>query len=182
MATHSGSHQQHRSRSGPGGSPAGSSAAAEETYYQLLDVPFTATKAEITAAYRRAMRSAHPDRVPPHRREAAESLSKALNAAYATLSNPAKRRAYDETIRPQVVQEQIMKRYVGGFAGPAAGGGDPFAQGLKRNLTGAEKRDRRRSERSAIISVLSVFLVVSIGAIGLLILFALVSLVMTRVF
>lgn len=176
---------QHRARSGGtrAGAPPPSANARdvdEATFYELLDVPMTASKAEITTAYRKAMRSAHPDRVPPQRREAAEALSKLLNAAYATLSDPGKRLAYDRTIRAQEVQDQIMKRYVGGFAGPVAGGQDPFAKGLKRDLTSAERRDLRQAERSAMISVFSVFLVVSLGAIGLLILFSLISLVLSH--
>ncbi len=68
-----------------------------------------------------------------------------------------------------------MQRFVGGFAGPGAGGIDPFASRFKRELSTAEKADRRRSERSAMISVLSVFLVVTLGGIGLILIAALLS-------
>lgn len=185
MASQSGSSQHQRAQSGgtqDGASPPSGKAREvdEATFYELLNVPMTASKAEITTAYRMAMRHAHPDRVPPQRREAAEALSKLLNGAYATLSDPGKRLVYDRTIRAQEVQDQIMKRYVGGFARPAAGAEDLFAKGLKRDLTSAEKRDLRQAERSAMISVFSVFLVVSLGAIGLLILFSLISLILSR--
>jgi DnaJ-class molecular chaperone len=180
MASNSGPSQQKKthSRRAHDAGPAGRGTARDvdaETYYQVLNVSMTASRAEITSAYRQAMRQWHPDRVAPQRREAAEATAKTINAAYATLSDPAKRLAYDGTIRSQEVQDQVMKRYVGGFGGPGIGGQDPFALGLKREMTGAEKRDRQRSERSAIITVFSVFLVVSLGAIGLLILFALIS-------
>lgn len=151
-----------------------------DTLYQLLNVPFTATKADITKAYRESMRRVHPDRVPESRRAAAENLSKDLNAAYAILSDPAKRRAYDQTIRQQEMQDQIMKRYVPGLGGPA--GADPFAQGLKRDITASERRDRQRSERSAFVTILSAFLVVTLGVIGLLILFSLVSWGLSQIF
>ncbi|MGC4193036.1 MAG: J domain-containing protein [Thermomicrobiales bacterium] len=153
-----------------------------DTLYQLLNVPFTATKADITKAYRESMRRVHPDRVPEPRRAAAENLAKDLNAAYAILSDPAKRRAYDQTIRQQEMQDQIMKRYVGGFGGPGIGGADPFAQGLKRDITSSERRDRHRSERSAFVTILSAFLVVTLGVIGLLVLFSLVSWGLARIF
>lgn len=146
-----------------------------DTLYQLLNVPFTATKDEITKAYRESMRRVHPDRVPEHRRAAAENLAKDLNAAYAILSDPAKRKAYDQTIRQQEMQDQLMRRYVSTGMGAGGSGADPFAQGLKRDLTATERREHLRSERSAFLTILSAFLVVTLGVIGLLILFALVS-------
>jgi len=175
-------------QAGRGSSRAGSAAPSAgqdpdaETLYQLLNVPFTATKAEVTKAYRESMRRVHPDRMPEHRRAAAENLAKDLNAAYAILSDPAKRRAYDQTIRQQEMQDQLMKRYVGGFGGPGIGGTDPFAQGLKRDVTASERREFRRSERSAFVTILSAFLVVTLGVIGLLILFSLASWGVSRIF
>jgi DnaJ-class molecular chaperone len=144
-------------------------------HYQLLDVAYTASAAEITRAYRRAMKRAHPDRVPPERRTAAEELSKELNRAYKTLSSPVERVAYDRTVRAQEVQDQLMQRYVGGFAGPASGGVDPFGARYKRELTREERADRSRSERSAMLSVVSVFLVVTLGGIGLILIAAVLS-------
>ncbi|MDQ3539101.1 MAG: J domain-containing protein [Chloroflexota bacterium] len=144
-------------------------------HYQLLGVAYTASAADITKAYRTAMKRFHPDRVPPERRAAAEELCKDLNRAYKTLSNPVDRVAYDRTVRSQEVQDQIMQRYVGGFAEPGGGGIDPFAAKFKRELTSEEKADRRKSERSAMLSVISVFLVVTLGAIGLILIAALLS-------
>lgn len=154
----------------------------EDTLYKLLNVPFTATKADITKAYRESMRRVHPDRVPENRRAAAENLSKDLNAAYAILSNPARRKAYDQTIRQQEMQDQIMKRYVPGMGAPATGTIDPYSRGLKRDITDSERRDNRRSERSAFVTILSAFLVVTLGVIGLLILFSLASWGLSRIF
>ena len=75
-----------------------------------------------------------------------------------------------------------MKRYVAGFGGPGIGGADPFAQGLKRDVTASERREFRRSERSAFVTILSAFLVVTLGVIGLLILFSLASWGVSRIF
>ena len=77
----------------------------QEDHYSLLGVPFTATHAEITRAYRRAMKRVHPDRQRPERRLASEDLARRLNAAYAILADPLKRQAYDRTIRQQVIQD-----------------------------------------------------------------------------
>src|ERR671912_601328 len=126
-----------------GSNPNGAGADPDQDdHYSLLGVPFTATHAEITRAYRRAMKRVHPDRQLPERRLASEDLARRLNAAYTILADPLKRQAYDRTIRQQVIQDQIMRRYVGGFQtvdespGPARAhhrrGGDPPPRGARR--------------------------------------------------
>ena len=137
-------------QSGPG--RAGTS-PDEEDFYALLGVPFTATHAEITHAYRRTMKRAHPDRQHPERRAAAEALARDLNAAYATLSDPVKRLAYDRTIRQQVIQDQIMRRYVGGFQ-TFDGASGPAHQHAQRQPTAAERRERREADRQASLTLL----------------------------
>lgn len=174
MATRTASQTGHAA-GGDGRQPPAGTDPDAGNHYQLLGIAYTASAAEITKAYRTAMKRFHPDRVPPERRAAAEELCKDLNRAYKTLSSPVDRVAYDRTVRSQAVQDQIMRRYVGGFSGPASGGVDPFAAKFKREPTYEEKADRRRSERSAMISVVSVFLVVTLGGIGLILIVALLS-------
>ncbi len=86
---------------GPGRSPRNGDDPDAANHYQLLGVAYTASAAEITKAYRTAMKRFHPDRVPAERRAAAEELCKDLNRAYRTLSNPVDRVAYDRTVRGQ---------------------------------------------------------------------------------
>jgi DnaJ-class molecular chaperone len=112
-----------------------------------LGVTFMATNAEITQAYRRAMKRAHPDRQAPERRAAAEEMARRLNAAYAVLSDPVKRQAYDRTIRQQVIQDQIMRQYVGGFQTP--GGAPSYPEMERREQTPAERRERIEADRRA---------------------------------
>jgi DnaJ-class molecular chaperone len=152
-----------------------------ENYYELLGVRYSATSTEITRAYREAMKRFHPDRVRPEHRQAAENICKDFNRAYATLSDPVERIAYDRTIRQQEMQDQIMRRYAAGFPGPASGA-DQHATALRRDITAAERRDHRRSERSAMISLLAVFVIVTVGAIGLILIAGVVSFLVREVF
>lgn len=125
-------------------------------HYKLLGVAQTATSREITAAYRDAMKRAHPDRQRPERRATAEERAKALNLAYTTLSKAESRRSYDAEIKVSAIQDQIMNRYVGGFA-PSTPAGDPFGEALRREQSQEERADQRRADRSAITSILIVF-------------------------
>ena len=60
--------------------------------YSILGVPAAATAEEIRAAYRRLARLYHPDlNTGPE----AEARMKEINEAYATLSDPQRRRQYD---------------------------------------------------------------------------------------
>jgi len=63
-------------------------------YYQILDVPRTATENEIKKAYRKLARKYHPDVNPED--QTAEDKFKELNEAYEVLSDPEKRQRYDE--------------------------------------------------------------------------------------
>ena len=63
-------------------------------YYKILGVPKTATPKEIKAAYRKLARKYHPDVNKGDARS--EARFKEINEANEVLSDPAKRRRYDE--------------------------------------------------------------------------------------
>lgn len=67
---------------------------AGKDYYSVLGVARTASDKEIKQAYRRLARRHHPDVNPGD--AAAERRFKEINAAYEVLSDPEKRRQYDQ--------------------------------------------------------------------------------------
>ena len=89
---------------------------ARQTYYSVLGVPRNADTDTIKKAYRKLALKHHPDKVPQAEQKRAEQKLKEINEAYATLSDPPKRRRYD-----------VMERY--GYGQPQqqqpSGSGSP---------------------------------------------------------
>jgi DnaJ-class molecular chaperone len=91
-------------------------------YYKTLGVERGASATEIKSAYRRLARKHHPD-VNPNNKDA-ETRFKQINEAYQVLSDPAKRKKYDELgadWERGTTEEEMMRRY--GWSGPPPGGG-----------------------------------------------------------
>ena len=67
---------------------------AKQDFYKLLELPKTATEAEIKKAYRRLAMKFHPDRNPDD--PGAEHKFKECKEAYEVLTDPQKRAIYDQ--------------------------------------------------------------------------------------
>jgi DnaJ-class molecular chaperone len=96
-------------------------------YYEILGVPRTASEAEIKKAFRKLAREFHPD-VAKNKKQAEERF-KEINEAYEVLSDPPKRKKYDELgpnwragaeFRPPPGWESAFR---GGRRSPGQGGG-----------------------------------------------------------
>ena len=88
-------------------------------YYKVLGVSKSADAEDIKKAYRKLARDNHPDSHPDNK--AAEERFKAVSEAYAVLSNPDKRKEYDD---------QRAAFGAGSFRFPTGGGtGGGFPQG-----------------------------------------------------
>ncbi len=90
----------------------------EKDYYQALGVAKDASAADIKKTYRKLARDLHPDKNPGDTKS--EARFKEVSEAYAVLSDPAKRKEYDEA-------RSLFAGGGGGFGGFGAGAGFPGA-------------------------------------------------------
>lgn len=88
--------------------------AMKEDYYEVLGVSRTASETEIKSAFRRSAMKCHPDRCPGDKQ--AEERFKKINEAFSVLSDPQKKRMYDQ------YGHEGVNAGAGGFGGFNASG------------------------------------------------------------
>ena len=125
---------------------------SKKDYYEILGVKKSASADEIRKAFRKLARKYHPDVNPGDK--SAEEKFKTLSEANDVLSDPKKRKIYDQVgfysdnIDPATAEAYARGGGEGGFAGGAPGGGfpgggagRPAAQGVPFDFGGFDFSD-----------------------------------------
>ena len=110
---------------------------AEMDYYQILGVNRDISPEELKKAYRKLALKYHPDKVKGDKKQAEEKF-KQISEAYAVLSNPEKRQAYDtygsQAFRAKFSQEDIFRGF--DFSEIFGAGGSRFSDSFFNRIFG----------------------------------------------
>src|ERR1043165_7117827 len=104
---------------------------SKRDYYKVLDVPRTATEADVKKAYRRLAMKFHPDRNPGDK--SAEEKFKEAKEAYEVLCEADRRAAYDRYGHAGVSNSAAGGAAGAGFGGFAEAFGDIFGDIFGQN-------------------------------------------------
>src|SRR5512141_2350100 len=119
--------------------------ATKRDYYDILGVKKSASTEDIRKAFRKLARKYHPDVNPGDK--AAEEKFKLLSEANDVLSDPKKRKIYDQlgyysdNIDPAAAEAYARGGGAGGFAGGFPGGGQRGAQEVPFDFSGFDFSD-----------------------------------------
>src|SRR5919109_2424338 len=113
---------------------------AKRDYYQVLDVPRTATEADVKKAYRRLAMKYHPDRNPGDKE--AEEKFKEAKEAYEVLCDADKRAIYDQHGHAGIDASRHSGGGRGGFFGAEAFG--EMVREMFRGIFGGGRSGRGR--------------------------------------
>ena len=119
--------------------------ATKKDYYETLGVKKSASTEDIRKAFRKLARKYHPDVNPGDK--AAEERFKQISEANDVLSDPKKRKVYDQlgyysdNIDPAAAEAYARAQQGGYGAGPGAGGGRGAGQNIPVDFSGFDFSD-----------------------------------------
>ena len=123
-------------------------------YYEILGVQKAASLQEIKKAYRSLALKYHPDRVPEDKKKQSEEKFKEISEAYGVLSDPQKRKMYDQYGHAGIDQRYTAEDIFGGADFSSifgeAGLGDIFSDFFGDSIFGGfggRTRGRSRARR-----------------------------------
>ncbi|OAT00892.1 DnaJ chaperone, variant [Blastomyces dermatitidis ER-3] len=121
-------------------------------YYKILEIDPSATEHQIRFAYKRAALKSHPDRVPTTspERPAREETFKKVNEAYYVLSDPTRRRQYDNGRSRQQQQRKPRTPSPPAFSSGPETGSDSFASDQFGSIFEEMLREEGLSEDDAV--------------------------------
>lgn len=102
-------------------------------YYEILGINKSSSPEEIKRAYRNLAREHHPDMVRDGDKAAAEQRFKEINEAYQVLSDPEKRKMYDQYGHAGPGFNGQGGPFGGGFGGQSGGQWGPFSYSYSSN-------------------------------------------------
>ncbi len=118
-------------------------------YYKILEVPKTASESEIKSAFRKLAKKYHPDLNPDDKE--AEAKFKEMNEAYQVLSNPEKRKKYDQYGKDWEHADEFEKaKQQRQYQGSEFNGGEEFSGDFSdffSSMFGGEGRGRQTNFR-----------------------------------
>jgi curved DNA-binding protein len=120
-----------------------------QDYYKLLELTRTADEAEIKKAYRRLARKYHPD---VSKEKNAEEKFKQIKEAYEVLSDPEKRKAYDQFGENWKHGQQGFEpppdwQQASGFSNAGFGGASGFSDFFEQMFGGSGQSGSRQHRR-----------------------------------
>ncbi|XP_072523820.1 dnaJ homolog subfamily B member 12b [Salminus brasiliensis] len=148
-----------------------------KNYYEILGVQKDASDEDLKKAYRKLALKFHPDK--NHAPGATEAF-KAIGNAYAVLSNPEKRRQYDQygevrgragrhshanaDFQPDITPEDLFNMFFGG--GFPSSSAHMYSNGRMRFSQQRERREQRGGGLALFVQLMPIFILVIVSALS----------------
>ena len=114
----------------------------KKDYYEIIGIQRDATLQQMKKAYRSLALKHHPDRVPEEKKKDAEERFKEISEAYGVLSDPQKRKMYDQYGHAGIDQQYTTEDIFRGADFGDLGLGDIFNSFFGGDIFGGGRRSR----------------------------------------